>query len=96
MSFLQQQRIMQLQQQENQQLLKAVPEQQPHLHKQFQQQTLPITPAQHRPEDNNIEFWRKFVAESNGGSMKRGYQLTCLRRSVVKKKRKIKNIFLSV
>ena len=26
--------------------------------------------------------------------MKRGYQLTCLRRSVVKKKRKIKNIIL--
>ncbi|KAK7853582.1 transcriptional corepressor seuss [Quercus suber] len=83
-SFLQQQRIMQLQQQENQQLLKNVPEQQPHLHKQFQQQTLPIRSAvrpiyepgmcarrltqymhqqQHRPEDNNIEFWRKFVAE---------------------------------
>ena len=45
MSFLQQQRIMQLQQQENQQLLKTVPEQQPHLHKQFQQQTLPIRSA---------------------------------------------------
>ena len=37
--------IMQLQQQENQQLLKTVPEQQPHLHKQFQQQTLPIRSA---------------------------------------------------
>ncbi|KAM3708624.1 hypothetical protein ACJW31_02G110500 [Castanea mollissima] len=84
MSFLQQQRIMQLQQQESQQLLKTVPEQQPHLQKQFQQLTLPIRSAvrpiyepgmcawrltqymyqqQHRPEDNNIEFWRKFVAE---------------------------------
>ncbi|GMY12456.1 transcriptional corepressor SEUSS-like [Fagus crenata] len=84
MNFLQQQRIMQLKQQENQQLLKTLPLQRPHLQQQFQQQTLPIRSAvrpvyepgmcarrltqymyqqQHRPEDNNIEFWRKFVAE---------------------------------
>ena len=45
MNFLQQQRIMQLKQQENQQLLKTLPLQRPHLQQQFQQQTLPIRSA---------------------------------------------------
>ncbi|XP_022774728.1 transcriptional corepressor SEUSS-like isoform X2 [Durio zibethinus] len=82
MNLLQQQRILQMQHQ--QQLLKSLPQQRPQLQPQFQQQNLPIRSAvrpayepgtcarrltqyiyqqQHRPDDNNIEFWRKFVAE---------------------------------
>lgn len=84
MKFLQPQRILQLQQQEHQELFKALPQQRCHLQQQFQLQNFPIRSAmrpvyepgmcarrltqymyqqQHRPEDNNIEFWRKFVAE---------------------------------
>lgn len=84
MKFLQPQRILQLQQQERQELFKALPQQRCHLQQQFQLQNFPIRSAmrpvyepgmcarrltqymyqqQHRPEDNNIEFWRKFVAE---------------------------------
>ncbi|KAJ9170200.1 hypothetical protein P3X46_018326 [Hevea brasiliensis] len=80
MSFLQQQRILQLQQQ----LLGALPQQRPQSYQQSQQQNGPIRSAvrtvyepgtcaqrliqymyqqQHRPADNNIEFWRKFVLE---------------------------------
>ncbi|KAK8572252.1 hypothetical protein V6N13_047863 [Hibiscus sabdariffa] len=80
-NLLHQQRLLQLQQQ---QLLKAMPQQRSQLPQQFQQQNLPLrSPVksayepgmcarrlthymyqqQHRPEDNNIEFWRKFVAE---------------------------------
>ncbi|KGN47742.1 transcriptional corepressor SEUSS [Cucumis sativus] len=81
-NILQQQRLLQFQHQ--QQLLKAIPQQRPHLPQQFQQQNLPLrSPVksvyepgmcarrltnymcqqQQRPEDNNIEFWRKFVAD---------------------------------
>ncbi|KAK8566132.1 hypothetical protein V6N13_021201 [Hibiscus sabdariffa] len=82
MNLLQQQRILQMQYQ--QQLMKSLPQQRPQLQLQFMQQNLPIRspvrPAyepgtcarrltqyiyqqQCRPNDNNIEFWRKFVAE---------------------------------
>ncbi|KAE8735081.1 Transcriptional corepressor SEUSS [Hibiscus syriacus] len=71
-NLLHQQRLLQLQQQQHQQkLLKAMPQQRSQLpvksayepgmcarrltHYMYQQQ--------HRPEDNNVEFWRKFVAE---------------------------------
>ncbi|KAJ0246322.1 Transcriptional corepressor SEUSS [Hirschfeldia incana] len=73
----QQQRLMQLQQQ--QQLLKSMPQQQqrPQLPQPLRPPTKPVYEPgmgaqrltqymyrqQHRPEDNNIEFWRKFVAE---------------------------------
>ncbi|KAG7037277.1 Transcriptional corepressor SEUSS, partial [Cucurbita argyrosperma subsp. argyrosperma] len=81
-NLLQQQRLLQFQHQ--QQLLKAIPQQRPHLPQQFQQQNLPLrSPVkpvyepgmcarrltnymcqqQQRPEDNNIAFWRKFVAD---------------------------------
>ncbi|KAG7025020.1 Transcriptional corepressor SEUSS, partial [Cucurbita argyrosperma subsp. argyrosperma] len=81
-SLLQHQRLLQFQHQ--QQLLKAIPQQRPHLPQQFQQQNLPLrSPVkpvyepgmcarrltnymcsqQKRPEDNNIEFWREFVAD---------------------------------
>ncbi|OIV97994.1 hypothetical protein TanjilG_14094 [Lupinus angustifolius] len=84
-NLLNQHRILQLQQHQQQQLLKGMPQQRPQLPQQFQQQQnmpirSPVKPAyepgmcarrltnymyqqQHRPEDNNIEFWRKFVAE---------------------------------
>ncbi|KAI3417614.1 uncharacterized protein J3R85_014284 [Psidium guajava] len=79
---LSQQRLLQLQQQ--QQLMKAIPQPRGQLPQQYQQQNLPLrSPArpayepgtcarrltrfiyqqQRRPEDNNIEFWRKFVTE---------------------------------
>ncbi|XP_022740418.1 transcriptional corepressor SEUSS-like isoform X2 [Durio zibethinus] len=82
MNLLQQQRILQMQHQ--QQLFKSHSQQRRQLQPQFQQQNLPIRSAarpayepgtcaqrltqyiyqqQHRPDDNNIEFWRKFVAE---------------------------------
>ncbi|GMI98088.1 seuss [Hibiscus trionum] len=82
MNLLQQQRILQMQYQ--QQLLKSLPQQRPQLQSQFLQQNLPIRSAvrpayepgtcarrltqyiyqqQCRPNDNNIEFWRKFVTE---------------------------------
>ncbi|XP_022750940.1 transcriptional corepressor SEUSS-like [Durio zibethinus] len=82
MNFLQQQRILQMQHQ--QQLLKSLPQQRPQLQPQFQQQHLSVRSAvrpayepgtcarrltqyiyqqQCRPDDNNIEFWQKFVAE---------------------------------
>ncbi|KAE9587217.1 putative LIM-domain binding protein/SEUSS [Lupinus albus] len=82
-NILHQQRLLQLQQHQ-QQLLKTMPQQRPQLPQQFQQLNMPIrSPVkpsyepgmcarrlthymyqqQHRPEDNNIEFWRKFVAE---------------------------------
>ncbi|KAJ1407557.1 LIM-domain binding protein/SEUSS [Sesbania bispinosa] len=84
MNLLHHQRLLQFQQHQQQQLLKAIPQQRSQLPQQFQQQNMPIRspvkPAyepgmcarrlthymyqqQHRPEDNNIDFWRKFVAE---------------------------------
>ncbi|XWS44727.1 hypothetical protein CRYUN_Cryun15aG0072300 [Craigia yunnanensis] len=90
MNFLQKQRILQMQHQ--QQLLKLLPQQRPQLQPQFQQQNLPIRSAvrpayepgtcsrrltqyiyqqQRRPDDNNIEFWRKFVAEFFAPNAKR-------------------------
>ncbi|OIW17059.1 hypothetical protein TanjilG_15642 [Lupinus angustifolius] len=84
MNSVNRQRLLQLQQHRQQQLLKTVPQQRSHLSQQFQQQNMPIrSPVksvyepgmcarrlarymhqqQHRPEDNSIEFWRKFVAE---------------------------------
>ncbi|KAK9053785.1 hypothetical protein SSX86_024859 [Deinandra increscens subsp. villosa] len=78
-NLLHQQRLLQIQQQ--QQLLKSIPQQRSSLQPQFQQaMRSPAKPVyepgtcarrlthymyqqQHRPEDNNIEFWRKFVAE---------------------------------
>lgn len=81
-NLMTQQRLLQLQQQ--QQLMKAIPQPRPQLPQQYQQQNLPLrSPArpayepgtcarrltrfiyqqQRRPEDNNIEFWRKFVSE---------------------------------
>ncbi|KAJ4896515.1 Transcriptional corepressor SEUSS [Raphanus sativus] len=76
-NIFQQQRLMQLQQQ--QQLLKSMPQQQqrPQLPQPLRPPTKPVYEPgmgaqrltqymyrqQHRPEDNNIEFWRKFVAE---------------------------------
>ncbi|KAL8252715.1 hypothetical protein R6Q59_036408 [Mikania micrantha] len=78
-NLLHQQRLLQLQQQ--QQLLKNIPQQRSSLQPQFQQAmrspakhvyepgtcarrlTHYMYQQQHRPEDNNFEFWRKFVAE---------------------------------
>ncbi|XP_071715513.1 transcriptional corepressor SEUSS-like [Rutidosis leptorrhynchoides] len=84
MNLLNQQKFMQLQHQQQQQILKSIPQQRASsLQPQFQQQNIAMRSAkpvyepgmcarrlthymyqqQHRPEDNNIEFWRKFVAE---------------------------------
>ncbi|KAL8225637.1 hypothetical protein R6Q57_018194 [Mikania cordata] len=81
MNLLHQQRFLQLQHQQQQQLLKNVPQQRASLQPQFQQAmrshakpvhepgmcarrlTHYMYQQQNRPEDNNIEFWRKFVAE---------------------------------
>ncbi|KAI3758548.1 hypothetical protein L6452_06115 [Arctium lappa] len=81
-NLLQQQRLLQLHQQQH--ILKNIPQQRSSMQPQFQQQNLALrSPAksvyepgmcarrlthymyqqQHRPEDNSIEFWRKFVAE---------------------------------
>ncbi|KAM7253197.1 hypothetical protein ACFE04_025815 [Oxalis oulophora] len=76
-SILQQQRILQMQQQ--QQLLKTMPQQRPQLPQNLplrspvkpvyepgmcaRRVTHYMYQQQHRPEDNNINFWRKFVAE---------------------------------
>ncbi|CAM8878188.1 unnamed protein product [Rhodiola kirilowii] len=84
MNIMNQHRLLQLQEQQ-QQLLGVMPQQQmSQLHQQFPAQSLPLrSPGrppyepgtcarrlthymyqqQHRPQDNNIEFWRKFVTE---------------------------------
>ncbi|XP_022894258.1 transcriptional corepressor SEUSS-like isoform X2 [Olea europaea var. sylvestris] len=83
--MLHQQRLMQIQHQQQQRDLKPMPQQKSQLLAQFQPQNLPIRSSvkqvyepgmcakrlthymhqqQQRPEDNNIEFWRKFVAEN--------------------------------
>ncbi|KAF5727716.1 SEUSS transcriptional co-regulator isoform 1 [Tripterygium wilfordii] len=82
MNLLQQQRFFQLQQHQQQQLLKALPQQQAQLQQKPQNMisrsvgrptyepgmcarrlTQYTYQQKHRPDDNNIEFWRKFVAE---------------------------------
>ncbi|CAN1268409.1 Transcriptional corepressor SEUSS [Linum perenne] len=74
-NLLHQQRLLQLQQHQQQQLLKAMPQQRSQLPQQSpakpvyepgmcaRRLTRYMYQQQHRPEDNNIEFWRKFVAE---------------------------------
>ncbi|CDY67669.1 BnaA10g28850D, partial [Brassica napus] len=74
-NILHQQRLMQLQHQQH--LLKSLPQQRPQLPQQQRPPMRPVYEPgmgaqrltqymyrqQHRPEDNNIEFWRKFVSE---------------------------------
>ncbi|KAJ4917288.1 Transcriptional corepressor SEUSS [Raphanus sativus] len=75
MNIYQQQRLMQLQHQQH--LLKSMPQQRPQLPQHQRPPLKPVYEPgmgaqrltqymyrqQHRPEDNNIEFWRKFVSE---------------------------------
>ncbi|XP_039133011.1 transcriptional corepressor SEUSS-like isoform X2 [Dioscorea cayenensis subsp. rotundata] len=80
--MLQMQQLRQQQQQQQQELLRSkIPQQRVHLQQQLLQQSLVSRCAQrltrymfhqkNRPEDNNIGFWRKFVAEYFAPNAKR-------------------------